>query len=84
MLFDYIISHIKQVLMLMFCPPGAGTMIGLKSGKVLAYGTRNKRCAICEAAERKGRTKARIHDCRMNWAGSSKAMEPDIGNYKFY
>ena len=66
MLFDYIISHIKHVLVFMFCLPGAGTMIGLKSGKVLAYGTRNKRCAICKAAERKGHRKARIHDCRMN------------------
>ena len=53
-------------------------MIGLKSGKVIAYGTRTKRCAVCEAASRKGE-RPRSHDCRLNWSGSSKAMEPDIG-----
>ncbi|XP_044167665.1 uncharacterized protein LOC114976984 [Acropora millepora] len=57
---------------------GVGTMIGLKSGKVIAYGTRTKRCAVCGAASRKGE-KPRSHDCRLNWSGSSKAMEPDIG-----
>lgn len=60
--------------------PGAGTMIGIRSGKVIAYGTRNKRCAICEAAARQGQEKARCHNCRFNWSGSSKAMEPDIDN----
>lgn len=52
-------------------------MIGLRSGKVIAYSTRNKRCAVCQAAERSGR-KATSHDCRLNWSGSSKAMEPDV------
>ena len=54
-------------------------MIGLKSGKVIAYGTRTKRCAVCGAASRKGE-RPRSHDCQPNWSGSSKAMEPDIGN----
>ncbi|XP_044166167.1 uncharacterized protein LOC122950140 [Acropora millepora] len=64
---------------------GVGTMIGLKSGQVIAYGTRKKRCAVCGAASRKGE-RPRAHDCRLNWSGSSKAMEPDIGNnlLKFY
>ena len=57
---------------------GAGSMIGLRSGKVIAYGTRTKRCAVCEAATRDGST-PRLHDCRLNWSGSSKAMEPDVG-----
>lgn len=56
---------------------GVGSMIGLRSGKVIAYSTRNKRCAVCQAAERSGR-KATSHDCRLNWSGSSKAMEPDV------
>ena len=54
-------------------------MIGVKSGKVIGYSTRNKRCAICEAASRTGQAKVRCHDCRLNWSGSSKAMEPDMG-----
>ena len=52
-------------------------MIGLKSGKVIAYATRTKRCAVCGAASRKGE-RPRSHDCQLNWSGSSKAMEPDI------
>ena len=51
-------------------------MIGLRSGKVLGYSTRTKRCAVCEAASRKNRAPS-SHDCRLNWNGSSKAMEPD-------
>ena len=54
-------------------------MIGVKSGKVIGHSTRNKRCAICEAASRTGQAKVRCHDCRLNWSGSSKAMEPDMG-----
>ena len=54
-------------------------MIGIKSGQVIEYSTRNKRCAICEAASRTGQAKVRCHDCRLNWSGSSKAMEPDMG-----
>ncbi|XP_068757667.1 uncharacterized protein [Montipora capricornis] len=56
---------------------GAGSMIGIKTGKVIAFATRSKRCATCEAATRAGRT-ARAHDCRCNWDGSSKAMEADV------
>ena len=36
------------------CVAGVGTMIGLKSGKVIGYDTRTKRRAVCEAASRKG------------------------------
>lgn len=56
---------------------GVGSLIGLRSGKVLAYNTRTKRCATCEAASRNGYP-SRKHDCRLNWTGSSKAMEPDV------
>ena len=54
-------------------------MISIKSGKVIGYSTRNKRCAISEAASRTGQAKVRCHDYRLNWSGSSKAMEPDMG-----
>ena len=54
-------------------------MIGIKSGKVIGYSTRNKRCAICGAASSTGQAKVRCHDCRLNWSGSSEAMEPDMG-----
>ena len=54
-------------------------MIGVKSGKVIGYSTRNIRCAICETASRTGQAKVRCHDCRLNWSGSSKAMESDMG-----
>ncbi|XP_061188202.1 uncharacterized protein LOC133196309 [Saccostrea echinata] len=52
-------------------------MIGKETGKCIAYATRNKFCRVCERAER---TKKDIpeHDCRKNWSGSSKAMEPDM------
>lgn len=52
-------------------------MIGIKSGKVIGYGTRTKRCAICEVAERNAK-QPRQHDCRLNWSASSKAMEADV------
>ena len=52
-------------------------MIGIKTGKVIAFATRSKRCANCEAVTRARRT-ARAHDCRCNWDGSSKAMEADV------
>ena len=55
-----------------------GSMIGLKTGKVIAFGTRTKCCAVCQSATRKGQ-QPKAHDCRCNWSGSSKAMEPDVG-----
>ena len=56
---------------------GVGHMMGLETGQVLYYNTRNKRCAICERAERNNEV-APPHDCRRNWYGSSKAMESDV------
>ena len=55
-----------------------GSMIGLKTGKVIAYGTRTKLCAVCQSAECIGQ-EPRKHDCHCNWSGSSKVMEPDVG-----
>lgn len=53
------------------------TMIGSESKKVLGYANDNKNCRICEYAEKLG-LKPRKHDCRRNWQGSSKAMEPHM------
>uniref|UniRef100_A0ABM0LZJ0 Uncharacterized protein LOC102808737 n=1 Tax=Saccoglossus kowalevskii TaxID=10224 RepID=A0ABM0LZJ0_SACKO len=40
----------------------------------MGYAVRSKECKICE----NGDMNTRIHDCRKNWTGSSKAMEGDI------
>lgn len=53
---------------------GYGTFIGFLTGKILDFGTRNRKCRSCD----KGREKER-HDCRKNFTGSAKAMEPDVG-----
>ena len=50
--------------------------MGPRTGKVLDYETRNKRCSQCEVNERTGNEKE--HDCRKNHSQSSKAMEGDI------
>ena len=78
--FDIILSGMyfpNQVANIMLCinVTGVGTMIGLKSGKVIAYGTRTKRCAVCGAASRKGE-RPRSHDCRLNWSGPQKLWSP--------
>ena len=56
---------------------GVGVAMGAKTGKVLSYATRHKRCSTCSLAESKGKP-APEHDCRQNWCGSAKAMEADI------
>ena len=43
----------------------------------MKFATRKKSCRFCETAERCGRP-APKHDCRKNWAGSSKAMESSM------
>ena len=51
--------------------------MGVENGKVLSYAVRNKRCATCHNAELDGKTPG-PQDCRQNWSGAAKAMEPDI------
>ena len=53
-----------------------GVLIGTESEKILIYGTRISNCKQCEVNKVTGRMKD--HDCRMNWGGSSKAMESDL------
>ena len=51
---------------------GHGALIGEVGGLVLDYGTRISNCKQCEV------DKSKVHDCRLNWGGSSKAMESDL------
>lgn len=55
---------------------GQGTAVGVNSGKVIDFETRNLSCRICESAQKSG-NEAREHDCRKNHRGSSKSMEPE-------
>ncbi|CAH1106044.1 unnamed protein product [Psylliodes chrysocephalus] len=52
---------------------GYTSLIGYYSGKVISYNTRSTRCSRCEH----GHTKS-DHDCRKNFDGSARAMEPDM------
>ena len=56
---------------------GEGTAMGLSTGNVLLYATRNKACRVCSHAKKQN-IQPREHDCRKNHAGSSKAMEPSV------
>ena len=62
--------------MLIMIFAGTGHVMGPNTGKVLDFETRNKRCSQCEVSERLGTDKP--HDCRKNYAGSSKAMEGNV------
>lgn len=56
---------------------GAGTAIGLKTGKVLSYATRNTLCRVCDEAQKK-KQESGAHDCRRNHHSSSKSMEANV------
>ncbi|XP_061195042.1 uncharacterized protein LOC133203237 [Saccostrea echinata] len=56
---------------------GHCSMIGEHTGKVIGYEVRSKMCRICESAKRNGK-EAKEQDCRQNWQGSSKSMEPSM------
>ena len=56
---------------------GVGVLIGQETGKIVSFGTRIKQCRICSVYTSKKLT-VPAHDCRMNYKGSSKAMEPDL------
>ncbi|XP_052682531.1 uncharacterized protein LOC128163085 isoform X2 [Crassostrea angulata] len=56
---------------------GAASLIGLKTGKVVGFSSRLKRCRKCMVAKKSNRTPIK-HKCRKNWVGSAKAMEPDM------
>ncbi|XP_061186837.1 uncharacterized protein LOC133194959 [Saccostrea echinata] len=56
---------------------GHAAMIGRETGRIVHFATHNGYCKICHSAEKTGKTPS-THDCRKNWTGSSKAMEPDM------
>ncbi|XP_052212333.1 uncharacterized protein LOC127831382 isoform X2 [Dreissena polymorpha] len=57
---------------------GHCSMVSTKTGKVLAYAVRSKTCRVCSQHKKKGNDPCKLHDCRKNWSGSAKAMEPDM------
>lgn len=50
-------------------------MIGLTTKKVVGFSVMNKTCKKCDVAAKTDKI-VTDHDCRKNWGGSSKAMEP--------
>lgn len=52
---------------------GYGAIIGLLSGKVLDYRTRNRKCRMCDNGH-----KPDDHDCHKNYSGSAKSMEGHV------
>lgn len=56
---------------------GMGSAIGVTTGKVISYATRNLECRICKHAE-ESQSSPRAHDCRHNYQGSSKSMESSV------
>ena len=56
---------------------GAGTAVGIKTGKVLSYATRNTMCRVCDEAE-KNKQEPGVHNRRKNHHGSSKSMEANV------
>ena len=54
---------------------GCCALIGMKSGKVLDYCTRNRKCKICDSELQTGLHKKQ--DCPLNFTGSAKAMKAD-------
>ena len=56
---------------------GVGIIIGKETNKLLHIGVRNKYCATCAQAERRGE-EVREHTCFKNWNGASSSMETDI------
>lgn len=51
---------------------GHGAVLGVATGKVLDFATRNKTCRTCAASKKDN--KRTPHDCRKNHCGSSKIM----------
>ena len=52
-------------------------MIGKKTGRVLKHALRCSGCRICDRAKERD-VVPKVHNCKKNWTGSAKAMEPDM------
>lgn len=55
---------------------GHGAVLGVPTGKVLDFATRNKTCRTCTASTKKGESVT--HDRRKNHDGSSEIMESSV------
>lgn len=53
---------------------GYGNVIGFLSKKIVDFASCNRKCRQCDLGHTKN-----YHDCRKNFEGSAKAMEPDAG-----
>ena len=56
---------------------GFTSAIGKKTKKVVHFSSRMKQCRICWKASQENKIPQK-HNCRVNWHGSAKAMEPDM------
>ena len=54
---------------------GTAALIGFFTKKVISYVTLNRKCKMCDLASSR-ECPVKEHDCRLNFAGSAKAMEP--------
>ena len=55
---------------------GYCAIIGLQTGMVIDYCTRNRKCRECDDERKSGVKKT--HDCRCTFIGSAKSMEADV------
>ena len=53
------------------------TLVGSKSEKCVAFWLRSQDCRQCSFHESKGESMP-VHQCWINWHGSSKSFEPDV------
>ena len=67
----------EKIFFIMFTTAGHASMIGRNSKKVMGYAVRCKTCRVCDHASAR-KVPSRVHDCRKNWHGSAKAMEPSM------
>ncbi|CAC5420363.1 unnamed protein product [Mytilus coruscus] len=49
----------------------------VNTGKVVEFDVRTRNCSICQYHIGKNEPKP-LHECNVNWTGSSKGMEPDM------
>lgn len=56
---------------------GCAVLVGLRTKKVIYYGTRNKYCHTCQIAQSKC-SPVKQHECNINYTGPSSGMESDI------
>jgi len=56
---------------------GVSTLKVKKTGGVVNHAIRCQQCRICDSVAKRG-IQPKKHNCKTNWTGSAKAMEPDM------